>query len=367
MSEGKKAEWFLSSVIERKRLNHVLSQKETYHIALDLKGSSIKYEVGDCLKILPYNNSEDVNTILKILGLGGSEIVFDGEGKEWTIESFLTTQANLQKVTKKLFTAIVRSSDCFEEHFLLKVENKEALKEYLESTSLLTLLIENRPTLTAEQLASLLLPLMPRYYSIASSMHHVKDEAHLTVSAVGVASDYLCKHVELFDSTIKIAHHKSSHFGLSKESRDKPIIMIGPGTGIAPFRGFLQERVALAASPENWLFFGERSSAHDFYYREYLEELQSSGLLKLETAFSRDTSEKVYVQDKLYENKKELWHWLDKKGAYLFVCGDKNNMAKAVDDTLQRIVSEEGGMSLLEAKEYLHGLKEAKRIMRDVY
>lgn len=350
-------------MIERRRINHVLSQKETYHIALDLSNCDIQYEVGDCLKILPYNYFETVSTILQLLGFGGGELVFDREGNETTLENFLITEANLHKVTKKLFTAIVRENGSS----LLQPENKVTLQQYLESCDLVTLLREYKPTLTAEQLTSMLLPLMPRYYSIASSMHHVKQQAHLTVAAVGVASDYLCKHVELFDTSIRIAHHKSPHFCLPKESHTKPIIMVGPGTGIAPFRGFLQERVALKASSDNWLFFGERYSSQDFYYQEYLEELQTKGVLKLATAFSRDSDQKVYVQDKLYQNKEEVWKWLDQKGSYFFICGDKNNMAKAVDETLQRIISEEGHMSLPAAKEYLQCLKISKRLMRDVY
>jgi sulfite reductase (NADPH) flavoprotein alpha-component len=361
-------EWFLGSIIERRRLNHPLSQKKTYHIAIDLTGSNINYEVGDCLKILPHNSPETVDAILRLLGLSGAEVLFNGEDNETTVENFLTKKANLHKVTKKAFTAIVHASDCLEQqHSLLRIENKDALKDYLESVDILTLLIEYRPILTADQLPSLLLPLMPRYYSIASSMHHVNNQAHLTVAAVGVASDYLCEHAELFTPTIKLAHHKSPHFGLPKESYQKPIVMIGPGTGIAPFRGFLQERVALQASPENWLFFGERSSSQDFYYQDYLEDLKSKGFLRLETAFSRDTAHKIYVQDKMYENKKELWHWLHEKGAYLFICGDKNSMAKAVEETLQRIVSEEAGLALGEAKHYLNTLREDKRILRDVY
>ena len=367
MSIQEKEKWFFSTILERKRLNHPSSQKETYHIALDLADSDIEYEVGDCIKIVPHNDSDDVETILRILGLGGHEIVYDKSDAEYRIEHYLLTRANIHKITKKAFTTIVKASDLEKQPALLLPENSEALKEHLSTLTLLALVKEYRPTLSAEQLTFLLLPLMPRYYSIASSMHEVNKQAHLTVARVGVASDYLCKHAKIEDAKIQIAHHKSPHFGLPEKSHDKPIIMVGPGTGIAPFRGFLQERVARGACADNWLFFGERSCREDFYYQEYLEGLQAKGMLQLDTAFSRDSAAKVYVQHKMYEKRKELWHWLDKKGAYFFVCGDKKNMAKSVDDVLLQIVSEEGKMSPVEAKAYLSRLRKEKRIMRDVY
>jgi len=247
--------------------------------------------------------------------------------------------------------------------------------EYINGRELIDLLEEFPiPDLQPEELVQMLRKLPPRLYSIASSYSAFPDEVHVTVSALryrtfgrdrkGVASTYFADRLEEGEKA-PVYISVNPNFRLPHPSR--PIIMVGPGTGIAPFRGFLQERVALKASSENWLFFGERKSTEDFYYKEYLEELQTKGMLKLNTAFSRDGAAKVYVQHRMYENRKQLWEWLDKKGAYLFICGDKNNMAKSVDEVLVRIASEEGQMSELEAKAYLSNLRKEKRIMRDVY
>lgn len=338
---------FLSKIIERRRLNDLRSEKKTYHIVLDITGSSLRYEVGDCIKVYPENNSSLVRGIIQLLGFSGSESVETRENTSITIEQFLTQKANINQVPKKLCKYC-----CDEESTALSLF--EFLKKY-------------RPTLSASILSSALLPLLPRFYSIASSQNTHNNEIHLTVAVIGVASDFLCNQIALQTDPVCIEHHPSPHFRLPKESNDKPIIMVGPGTGIAPFRAFLQERALLHPSQKNWLFFGERNYAYDFYYKDFFEDLYKQELLRLNTAFSRDQEKKYYVQHGMWEHKEDLWHWIDQKKAYFFVCGDKQNMAKDVENTLLKIFSEVGALSMAESKAYLHSLRKEKRYLRDVY
>lgn len=348
MSKQKDKSVFVSKVIERRRLNDPRSDKKTYHVVLDITDSDIQYEVGDCVKVYPENNPLHVHGILQILGFSGEEIVETREKKEITIEQFLTKEANLNKVPKKLLS-----------YCSAKDESPDlSLHEFLKRT---------RPTLSTSVLSTALMPLMPRFYSIASSQLLHQNEIHLTIAVVGVASDFLCSQVALHTDEVCIAHHPSHHFRLPNESNEKPIIMVGPGTGIAPFRGFLQQRVLLHPSQKNWLFFGERNYAYDFYYQDFFEQLSSQEYLRLNTAFSRDEEKKCYVHHKMWEHKEELWHWIDQKKAYFFVCGDKQNMAKDVEHTLLRIFSEVGKLSLPQSKAYLQSLRKNQRYLRDVY
>lgn len=331
------------SIKERYRLNHASSEKETYHIVLDLADHPLAYSVGDCVGIYPTNDPAEVAHLLKLLQASGQEIVTDRKGKSSTLLSLLSERANLSKITQKLCAT-------------LGVAEKE---------SLLALLQETGPALP-QLLADHLLPLMPRLYSIASSMKEVGAEIHLTIKVTGTCSDFLCHRAPLHEPLIPIYLHKAKDFTLPTESHAKPIIMIGPGTGIAPFRGFMQERLKTQAHPQNWLFFGERSHVTDFYYQDYWKTLEKQGMLRLETAFSRDQAEKVYVQHKMLQFSKELWNWLE-KGAYLYVCGDASRMAKDVETTLLTIFEKEGGQSPEMAKQTLKTLRKEKRYLRDVY
>ncbi len=320
---------FLAPIKERVRLNPG-SDKETYHIVLDLKGSGIEYSVGDCVGVHPENDPHYVKTIVQTLG-------------DHSVHDFLLKEANLHRIPKKLLG---------------------------EHPDLLTLLkCQNvHPTHLREKL----LPLLPRFYSIASSKNHVGDEVHLTVALAqnpsdapvpfGTCSHYLCHRAPLMSNAIPIFVQPSRHFYLPPESNESPIIMIGPGTGVAPFRGFMQERT----HHKNWLFFGERHEKTDFYYRSFWESHVAQNRLKIDCAFSRDQPEKVYVQHKMLQKSKELWQWLQ-EGAYLFVCGDASRMAKDVDKALQTIVEIEGGMDSTAAKAFLRQLKSEKRYQRDVY
>lgn len=333
---------FLSTLKDRYCLNP-FSDKATFHLVLDIQGSGFTYSVGDCIGVHPQNPESLVDSLLEALSFSGDETVFDRENSPLSLRHFLLTKANLTKITKKLLKAFSK-----------------------ESASTLTELVENR-AIEAQAFVELLLPLLPRYYSIASSMTSVGHEVHLTVGLEdeGICSSFLCQRVPFGEPSIPIFIHPSRHFFLPPESFTKPIIMIGPGTGVAPFRGFLQERVARKAF-QNWLFFGERKRELDFYYREEFETLLSLSHLELDCAFSRDQEDKIYVQHKMLEKSKKIWEWLE-QGAYLFVCGDATSMAKAVEATLLQIIEKEGQLSQEAAKIFFKQLRQENRFLKDVY
>lgn len=312
---------FLATIKERYCLNPD-SEKETYHFVIDLKGSGIEYKVGDCLGIYAQNDPVTVKSLLSELKATGKESIQDRKGKRHGLKDFLLNHANLNRLPK------------------------EAL----------------HPDMFCQRLS----PMLPRFYSIASSMKVVGEEAHLTVLISGTCSHFLCKRAEIGKPNLPVFHHPSRNFFLPPESLQKPIIMIGPGTGVAPFRGFMQERIAGQASSKNWLFFGERHQKSDFYYQNYWEGLVKAGKLNLDCAFSRDQEETIYVQHRMLDNSSRLWEWIN-EGAYLYVCGDAAKMAKDVELTLQQIIEKEGGISSKEAKSFLKNLKMTGRYQRDVY
>jgi sulfite reductase (NADPH) flavoprotein alpha-component len=307
------------------------SSKETRHFEIVLDGSGLEYEVGDALGVMPTNCPDFVSEILAAAGLEGGETVTLKDGTELTV--------------------------------------REALLSKLNLTPFLTKLPE---TTTAADLVSGLRPLQPRLYSISSSPKAHPGEVHLTVGIVryeidgrpckGVCSTFLADRT----STVPVFIHKSPGFRLPADV-SKPVIMIGPGTGIAPFRAFLEERRATAPESRNWLFFGDQRVATDFLYREELEEMLKDGVLThLDTAFSRDQESKIYVQDRMLERAARIWAWLE-EGAHIYVCGDAKRMAKDVDDALLRIIREQGNLTEEEAKARVNQLKSEKRYQRDVY
>ncbi len=334
------------SITKRQCLTGEESEKETFHLELDLSNCGINYAVGDCVAIYPKNDPHLVQQILDNFPDDPDTIVKE----EITFRDFLLNEANLIRAPRKLMEAAGKKG------------------EYL--TDLLPC------PLSAKEFCSYLAPIIPRFYSIASSMSEVGKSAHLTVTInknppgfpnlFGTCSHYLCHRAPLNEPVIKLYHHPSRTFGLPQEAKEKPIIMVGPGTGIAPFRGFMQERQLQGASAKNWLFFGEQREKSDFYYKEDWDQFQQKGLLQLDTAFSRDSTQKIYVQHKMLEKGAELWKWLQ-EGAYLFVCGDASKMAKDVEAALQKIIETEGKMSTDDAKGYLKTLKKEKRYLRDVY
>jgi sulfite reductase (NADPH) flavoprotein alpha-component len=257
---------------------------------------------------------------------------------------------------------------------LLADDRKADLKQWLWGQQLADVLHEFPADLSASELLSVLKRLQPRLYSIASSPKAHAGEVHLTVAAVrynngrrnrkGVSSTFLADRAH--DVSVPVFVQKSAHFRPPR-SGDTPMIMVGPGTGVAPFRGFLHERSARGATGRNWLFFGEQHAATDFYYRDELESMQQSGLLtRLDLAFSRDQADKVYVQDRMREQGAQLWAWLE-EGAHFYVCGDASRMAKDVDAALKEVVARHGGLSAERAEEYVGAMAKDRRYVRDVY
>ncbi len=369
---------FIAQIADRYFLTKPGSLKRTEHIVLDLAGSGLKYEVGDSVAILPVNDPSLVAKTLKAMKASGEEMVVDKRsGDSHLLMDYLTKKANLSSVGKPLLKEVVqRQSDerkRAELFSLLEEGNKERLKQFIGERELWDFLEEQREVSFApEELCQMLQPLLPRFYSIASSPAVSPDEMHLTVAYLeyttngqnrkGVCTNYLCETAPLFERSVPIYIQPHKGFTLP-EKPDAPIIMIGPGTGVAPFRGFMQERIAKGAAGKNWLFFGEWNRAYDFFYEEYWVALQAAGKLKLEAAFSRDQAHKVYVQHRMLENGPEFFRWLE-EGAYVYVCGDAERMAKDVDEALHAIIETHGGT---DAKAYVKQLKAGKRYLRDVY
>lgn len=370
---------FKAILKERRLLSKPDSTKETFHLVLSIKDSDIKYEVGDSIAVLPKNDVKVVDKLLSLLKKTGEEIVIDKKGMAYPFKEFLITTVNLKGISKKLLQEVAKrslSSHREKLESLLKEENKVELKNFQETNELIDLfLMFPEVDFSPQEFSELTMPLLPRFYSIASSQSYLKEEVHLLVSCLqyelrgeiryGACTHYLCHLASTNTPEVNIYLQPSHDFHLTEE-REAPLIMVGPGTGLAPFRGFIQERVFHGHPGKNWLIFGERSASSDFYYKEELLEWEEKGIIKLSTAFSRDQEHKIYVQHKMLESGKELFQWL-LEGAFFYVCGDLHHMAKDVDAALHKIVEEHGKLSDEEAKDFVKTLKKQKRYLRDVY
>ncbi len=358
----------MSRIKERSLLTGLSSTKKTYHIALEVEREKIPFKVGDSIAVLPQNDPEEVGALLKKLGLRASEEIFVPKlNAPVAVGEFLTHQVNIHRV----------SSSCFQsaspKDSLLFPENKVGLTEFLDGHTLLDQVLGGRK-FEPSHLATLG-PLLPRFYSIANSCRVFPEEIHLLVAYVsymangrlrrGVGSHFLCAQAEPNVTPIPIYLQPSHRFTLP-EDKNTSIILVGSGTGIAPYRAFLQERLATQSDGRNWLFFGERHRASDFYYEPFWKSLVSMGKLRVDTAFSRDSAKKVYVQHKIYEERKSLWNWLQ-EGAYFYICGDAKGLAKDVDAMLHRIAREEGSMTEENARAFVKQLRLDKRYLADVY
>lgn len=361
-------------LIKNLRLNATGATKDTRYFAFDVGDSGLEYEAGDSLGVWPSNCSELVNEIIGLVGLEPNMMVDVTKVGEIELAEALTKHFEIARPSHDALTFIAAHSTNDELSQLLKEDRKEDLKTWLWNRQLVDVLHQFPVKMTAAELLGLLKRMQPRLYSIASSPKAHPGEVHLTVSAVryeheqrlrkGVSSTFLAERADTV--TVPVFVQQSAHFRPPHQG-NTPMIMVGPGTGIAPFRGFLHERRARGDKGRNWLFFGDQYSATDFYYREELEEMQKEGLLThLDLAFSRDQAEKIYVQDRMRENGKELWSWLE-AGAHFYVCGDASRMAKDVDATLKAIVAKHGGLSEDKAQEYINRLSKEKRYVRDVY
>ena len=364
---------FPAKLITNRKLNGDGSQKETRHFEISLEGSGLNYEAGDALGVWPSNCFSLVAEILAALGCDGEEAVSTAKG-EMPLRQALTSYFDLNRPAAELLKFFGgRNPDLAA---LLLPERKDDLKKWLWGRGVIDLLVDNSGVkLSAKEFTGLLKPLAPRLYSISSSPKAHTGQVHLTINVVryeslgrqrkGVASTFLADRANLEISVPVFI--QTSHGFRPPTDGGRPVIMVGPGTGVAPFRGFLHERLATGAAGKNWLFFGEQRAATDFYYRDELEQMLSTGhLTKLSTAFSRDQADKIYVQNRMLESAAELWAWLE-DGAHFYVCGDASRMAKDVDDALHKIIESAGGKSTEEAKAYVAKLKSDKRYQRDVY
>ena len=367
---------FLAPLVEKRSLTQDVSSKLTLHLSLSTMGSAIQYEAGDACGIVPQNNPELVEDILKALHFSGQEQVQIPKAGTMTLYEALCHHLVVTKLSRKLIERYATAGQCHNLLALLAPEQQAHLEKYVYERGLIDLLEECPGALhNPAELVAMLPRVTPRLYSISSSPLAHSGEIHTTVAVVryrslnrergGVCSTLVADRLPVGDH-LPIYIQPNKKFRLPKET-NAPMIMIGPGTGIAPFRAFLHERRALGCAGRNWLFFGERSASTDFLYREELLEMQADGhLTRLDLAFSRDQEHKIYVQDRMLEQASEFWRWIE-DGASIYVCGDASRMAKDVDVTLHKIVEQQGGFSHENAHEYVQQLKDQHRYHRDVY
>jgi sulfite reductase (NADPH) flavoprotein alpha-component len=350
------------------------SEKDTRHFEIDLTGWGLNYEVGDSMTVWPTNNPALVDELIKIISAKGDEVV-KSPSRETILREALLRDCRITQTTPKFLKSVAeRAHGAPLLSELLKPERKQDLDTYLWGMEVVDFLIEH-PSIkwTPQEFVDLLAKLQPRLYSISSSLKARPNQVHFTIDVVhyesrgrqrkGVCSTFLAERAENVPVPV---FPNTSKFRLPEDG-DTPIIMVGPGTGIAPFRAFLQERKAVGAKGKNWLFFGSQHEHCNYFYREELEQYQRDGLLtRCDCAWSRDQAGKSYVQHKMLENAAEIWKWMDAGGQF-FVCGDARRMAKDVDAALRIIIQEQGGKSEEQTNELVERLKSEKRYKRDVY
>ncbi len=364
---------YLATLSTNQKITGRDSTKDIRHIEISLEGSGISYQPGDALGVWFDNDAALVAEVLALTGLTGSESV-TVEGKSLSLTDALTRHFELTRLHGGFISGLAEHSDNAE---LKAIAADKAQTTALAASAQIVDVLKRYPQpLSAEQLVALLRPLTPRMYSIASSQAEVEEEVHLTVGVVrypqadgtvrsGGASSYLADRLAE-GSEVRVFVEHNDNFRLPEDG-NTPVIMVGPGTGIAPFRAFIQQRDADGASGKNWLFFGNPHFTQDFLYQVEWQKYVKSGLLsKIDLAFSRDQAQKIYVQDRLREQGADVYAWLE-QGAHFYVCGDANRMAKDVQEALIDIIAQYGNKDREAAEEYLNELRRAKRYQRDVY
>ncbi|MFN0127140.1 MAG: sulfite reductase subunit alpha [Verrucomicrobiales bacterium] len=353
------------------------SEKDTRHFEIDLADSGLVYEPGDSLAILPQNDPALVEEIIAHLGATGEESVFNADKVETTLRSALLKDCVITTVDNKLIRTLAERASAPELAALLEPDRKKDLADFLWGREVIDLLLAYpQVRFQPVELVPLLKKLQVRLYSISSSLRAFPREVHLTVATVeyesrgrrrkGVASTWLAQRID-HDTPIPCFINPGKGFRLPAPEDETPVLMIGPGTGIAPFRAFVQERRCTGARGRAWLFFGEQRRANDFFYeQEWQQALADGSLTRFSTAFSRDQSEKFYVQHAMKLAAADIWAWLE-EGAIIYVCGDANRMAADVDRALQDIIASQGNRPAEAAADYLEALRQAKRYRRDVY
>ena len=363
---------FAATLIESQKITGRDSVKDIRHVEISLEDSGIQYRAGDALGVWFKNAPALVEEMLSLTGLSGSEEVKVADATT-TIADALAGKLELTLSYPTFVKAYQQATGS--DALAALIEDPAQLRTYLAERQIIDIVREHPAKVDAQVLADALRPLTPRLYSIASSQDEVEDEVHLTIAHVdyeafgkrhqGGASGFLCEGLEE-GAEVGVYIEKNDNFRLP-ENPDTPVIMVGPGTGIAPFRAFMQERDAQGADGKNWLFFGNPNFTQDFLYQVEWQGYVKSGLVdKITLAFSRDQKEKIYVQHRLIENGKDVFEWLE-AGAHFYVCGDATHMAKDVEAALLSIIQQHGGKSEDDAKEYLVAMRKAKRYQKDVY
>lgn len=364
---------FPAKLLKTENLNKEGSSKATHHIEISLEGSDLNYEVGDALGVYPENNARLVDEIIEAAGFTPDELAPTPQSGDQQLFDALRFHYDVSVLTESFLLACSRLTKDVELEAIIADDAKR--KDYLTGRGLVDPIVDFGVKFpTTEYLVAPLKALKPRLYSISSSPKAHPGEVHLTVGKVtyglhgrqrmGVCSTYLSDHH--LDRPVKVYMHENKAFRLT-ENNDAPAIMIGPGTGIAPFRAFLEEREARGAKGKNWLLFGDQHQATDFLYEEQITAWLKNGLLtRFDTAFSRDQVEKIYVQDRIIEYAGEFYGWLEEGGS-IYICGDASRMAKDVDAAIHKAVEVAGSKTADEAKAYVEALKKAKRYLRDVY
>jgi len=369
---------YKSKILLRKPLSSPASTNKTCHLVLEAKDELLQFLPGDSVALFVQNDPSLVKKILTLFNASGKELILNKRTKQKILfEEFLSTKANITflSTTCIRFLVSIQSDTAIQEKFHALLTNNEQLIPFLHEHDLVDMLKQlDLCALSPQLLCDRLLPLLPRFYSIASSAHSHPGEIHILVKELviqinkkkklGVASHFLCDLAKENITPIPMAIHPS-RFHLP-DTPNQDIIMIGPGTGIAPFKSFLEERIIKKDKGKNWLFFGERNKAHDFYYQDFLETLVTNKQLTLNTAFSRDQKEKIYVQHLMTKQGSEIYSWLE-NGAYIYVCGDAKKMAIQVEKTLIEIIKTYKKCHESDALDYLKKLKEEKRYLKDVY
>lgn len=349
------------------------SERSTYHLVLDMKGASLPFKEGSSAAIFPQNDPEIVNKTLIALKRSGEEKILYHQ-QEMPLKDYLTHKVSITKLSGKLVHLILEKNPGPAKD-LLSPDAIPQFEEYCSEHDLWDLLKIHPCDLSLEELTENLLPQQPRYYSIASAYDPKREEMDLLVILVtyetcniqrkGVATHFLIHQAKENETPIPLFIQPARHFSLPEDT-SKNIIMIAAGTGLAPYRAFIQKRKMQQASGKNWLFFGERKRAEDFYYQDELLGWEKEKFLRLDLAFSRDQEEKIYVQHKVLEHGQEIFEWLE-KGAYFYICGKGKSMAKEVHEALLFIIKTYGKKTDEETIDYLRGLRKEARYMRDVY
>jgi sulfite reductase (NADPH) flavoprotein alpha-component len=364
---------FGAKLLKTENLNKEGSSKTTHHVEISLEGSGLEYEVGDALGVYPENNVKLVDEIIEAAGFTPDELAAVPHGEDQQLFDALRFHYDVSVLTSPFLLACARLTKSAELQEI--VADEATIKAYIAGRGLVDPIVDFDVKFpTTEYLIAPLKALNPRLYSISSSPKAHRGEVHLTVGKVtydthgrkrlGVCSTYLSDHK--MDGLVKVYLHANKAFRLT-ENNDAPAIMIGPGTGIAPFRAFLEEREMRGAKGKNWLLFGDQHQATDFLYEDQITAWMKNGLLtRFDTAFSRDQEAKVYVQNRIVEHAEEFYAWLE-EGGYIYICGDASRMAKDVDTAIHKAVEIAGGKTEEEAKTYVEALKKAKRYLRDVY